>query len=133
MATAGEPEEAQRRFGQRLREAAIEAEYETGVREDTEEEARASIHVRLARMSLGSLLLIAGVLMLALPGPGWITIFAGLAILSKDVAWAERAMERVRRHLPEGEEGKVDKRVVAISLLVAVAAVGCSIWWYFLR
>jgi uncharacterized protein (TIGR02611 family) len=133
MATAGEPEEDQRPFGQRLREAAIEAEYETGVREDTEEQARASIHIRLARMSLGSVLLGAGVLMLVLPGPGWITIFAGLAILAKDVAWAERAMERVRRRLPEGEEGKVDKRVVIGSLLFAVVAVAVSIWWTFVR
>jgi hypothetical protein len=71
--------------------------------------------------------------MLALPGPGWITIFAGLAVLSKDVAWAERAMERVRRHLPEGEEGQVDKRVVVGSILVAIVALGATIWWYFLR
>ena len=133
MAAAGEPEEDQRPFGQRLREAAIEAEYETGVREDTEEEARASIHVRLARMSLGTLLLIAGVLMLALPGPGWLTIAAGLAILAKDVAWAERLLERVKRRLPEGEDGQVDKRVVVVSIAVAIVAVFLSIWWYFLR
>jgi uncharacterized protein (TIGR02611 family) len=133
MATAGEPEEDQRPFGRRLREAAIEAEYETGVREDTEEQARASIHVRLARMTLGTLLLIAGVLMLALPGPGWLTIFAGLAVLSKDVAWAERAMERVRRRLPEGEEGEVDRRVVIGSVLIAIVAATATIWWYFIK
>jgi uncharacterized protein (TIGR02611 family) len=132
MATAGEPEGEHPRWG-RLREAAIEAEFETGVREDTEEQARASIHVRLARMTLGTLLLAAGVLMLALPGPGWITIAAGLAILSKDVAWAERALDRVRRRLPEGEDGEVDRRVIVGSVLVAVVAVFLSVWWYFLR
>ena len=95
-----------------FREAAIEAEYETGVREESEEQARASIHVRLARMTVGSLLLVAGVLMLALPGPGWLTIAAGLAILAKDVAWAERALDRVRRRLPEGADGEVDRRLV---------------------
>ena len=129
---AGEPED-DRPFARRLREAAIEAEYETGVREETEERARASIHVRLARMSLGTLLLIAGVLMLALPGPGWVTIFAGLAVLSKDVAWAERAMERVRRRLPEGEDGAIDRRVMVGSIVVAVFFVFLSVWWYFLR
>ena len=132
MATAGEPEGDNPRWT-RLREAAIEAEYETGVREDTEEEARASIHVRLARMTLGTILLIAGVLMLALPGPGWITIAAGLAILAKDVAWAERALDRVRRHLPEDEDGQVDKRVIIGSVIVAVVAVAGSIWWTFIR
>ena len=132
MATAGEPEGENPRWT-RLREAAIEAEYETGVREDTEEEARASIHVRLARMTLGTILLIAGVLMLALPGPGWITIAAGLAILAKDVAWAERALDRVRRYLPEDEDGQVDKRVIIGSVIVAVVAVAGSIWWTFIR
>ena len=131
MATA-EPEGENPRWA-RLREAAIEAEYETGVREDTEEEARASIHVRLARMTLGSILLVAGVLMLALPGPGWITIAAGLAILSKDVAWAERALDRVRRHIPEDEDGQIDKRVIIGSVVVAIGAVFLSVWWYFIR
>jgi uncharacterized protein (TIGR02611 family) len=132
MATAGEPAGEQPRWA-RFREAAIEAEYETGVREDTEEEARASIHVRLARMTLGSILLVAGVLMLALPGPGWITIAAGLAILSKDVAWAERALDRVRRHLPEDDDGQVDKRIIVGSVVVAVVAVSLSVWWQFIR
>src|SRR5689334_23442950 len=100
MEAAADESDREHPLRDRLREAAIAAEYETGVREDTEEQARASIHVRLARMTLGSLLLLAGVLMLALPGPGWITIAAGLAILAKDVAWADRALERVRKRLP---------------------------------
>ena len=136
MATAGEPgepEEDHLTLGQRLREAAIEAEYDTGVREETEEQARASIHVRLARMSLGTLLLLAGIIMLALPGPGWLTIAAGLAVLAKDVAWAERMLERVRRRLPEGADGEVDRRVVVGSIILAVVAVAASIWWYFIR
>jgi uncharacterized protein (TIGR02611 family) len=132
MAVAGQPEGENPRWS-RLREAAIEAEYETGVREETEEAARASIHVRLARMTLGSILLIAGVLMLALPGPGWITIAAGLAILAKDVAWAERALDRVRRRLPEGEDGEVDRRVIFGSIIIAFVTVSASIWWTFLR
>ena len=106
MAVPGEPAHEHPRW-EALREAAIEAEFDTGYREETVEEARASIHVRLARMTLGSLLLVAGVAMLALPGPGWLTIAGGLAILAKDVAWAERALERVRRRLPSDEDGSV--------------------------
>jgi hypothetical protein len=132
MALAGEPGHEHQRWD-RLREAAIEAEFETGRREDTVEEARASIHVRLARMTLGSLVLFAGVLMLALPGPGWLAIAGGLAILSKDVAWAERALERVRRRLPADEDGSVSTPVVVLSVLLALGAASLSIWWYFLR
>ena len=132
MALAGEPEHEPQRWD-RLREAAIEAEFETGRREDSVEEARAAIHIRLARMTVGSLLLFAGVLMLALPGPGWLAIAGGLAILAKDVAWADRALERVRKRLPADEDGSVSTPVIVGSVLVAVVAVGASIWWYLLR
>jgi len=132
MALAGEPEHEPQRWD-RLREAAIEAEFETGRREDSVEEARAAIHIRLARMSVGSLLLFAGVLMLALPGPGWLAIAGGLAILAKDVAWAERALERVRKRLPADEDGSVSTPVIVMSVLVAIGAVSLSIWWYLFR
>jgi len=39
--------------------------------------------------------------MLVLPGPGILTIGAGLAILAKDVEWAGRLKDRVTsRYLP---------------------------------
>jgi uncharacterized protein (TIGR02611 family) len=132
MAVPGEPAHEHPRWDA-LREAAIEAEFDTGYREETVEEARASIHVRLARMTLGSLLLVAGVAMLALPGPGWLTIAGGLAILAKDVAWAERALERVRRRLPSDEDGSVSTPVVVLSVIIAVVAVAGSVWWYLIR
>jgi uncharacterized protein (TIGR02611 family) len=132
MAVPGEPAHEHPRW-EAIREAAIEAEFDTGYREETVEEARASIHVRLARMTLGSLVLVAGVAMLALPGPGWLTIAAGLAILAKDVAWAERALERVRRRLPSDEDGSVSTPVVMLSVIIAVVAVTGSVWWYVIR
>lgn len=118
---------------ERLRDAAIEAEFETGRREDTVEEARAAIHIRLARMSVGFLLLIGGVLLIPLPGPGWLTVAAGLAILAKDVAWAERLLERVRRRLPTDEDGSVSMPVVVGSILLAAATISASVWWYLIR
>ncbi len=130
---AGAPEPEREGLRERLREAAIEAEFETGRREETEEEARAALHVRLARMALGTILLIAGLLMLALPGPGWLTIAAGLAILAKDVEWADRLLQRVRKRLPADEDGTVSTWVIVGSVAVAVVAVVASVWWTFLR
>ena len=124
------PEHPQR---ERWREAAIEAEYATGRREETEEKARAHIAIRLVRMTAGSILLLAGLSMLALPGPGWLTIAGGLLILSKDFVWAERALDQVRRRLPADEDGSVSTPVVVLSIVVAVAAVALSLWWYLLR
>lgn len=123
------PEHATR---ERWREAAIEAEYETGVREDTEQKARAHIAIRLVRMTAGSLLLLAGLAMLALPGPGWLTIALGLGLLAQDVPWAERTLERVRKRLPAEEDGRVSRPLVWGSLGAAVAATGASVWFAFL-
>lgn len=126
-APRGEPE--QERLGERLVEAAYEAEYATGRREETFEQARSSIHRRVARMFVGFALLFTGVLLLVLPGPGWLCIAAGLGILSRDVAWAERALERVRRHLPQDSQGRVAKPVIATSVFLALAGVAASVWF----
>lgn len=39
---------------------------------------------------IGGVIIIAGIAMLALPGPGWATIFLGLAILATEFAAANR-------------------------------------------
>jgi uncharacterized protein (TIGR02611 family) len=50
----------------------------------------------LVRNIAGFTLLVAGAAMLLLPGPGWVTIALGLALLAPDFAWARRALERVK-------------------------------------
>jgi hypothetical protein len=62
---------------------------------------------RMVRIAGGSTLLVAGTAMLVLPGPGILTIAAGLALLEKDVAWARRVTERVRERVP-GKAGSQD-------------------------
>lgn len=41
--------------------------------------------------------LIVGVVLLPLPGPGWLIIFAGLGVLATEYQWASRLLARVRR------------------------------------
>jgi len=45
---------------------------------------------RLFVSIVGLAIILAGVAMLVLPGPGWVTIFLGLAVLSTEFEWAER-------------------------------------------
>ena len=116
-----------------ISEAAIEAEFETGVREETVEEARDSIHRRLGRMLLGFVLLIAGIVMLAIPGPGLVTMAAGLVILARDFVWAERLLLRVKRRLPADEHGEVSRPIVVGSVMLSVTFVVGSLWWTFIR
>jgi len=117
-------------LAERLREAAVVAELETGRREETVVEVRRQIFRRLARMFFGSLLLVAGVLMLVLPGPGWLVIAAGLAVLSRDVAWAERVLEKVRKRIPGAQpDGKLSPAAWASVICVTLAATSASIWF----
>lgn len=60
---------------------------------------------KIARIVGGFALIIAGIAMLVLPGPGIITIVGGLALLAQDIPWAGRlrdwAKERFARFMNE--------------------------------
>ncbi|HEY6533803.1 MAG TPA: PGPGW domain-containing protein [Acidimicrobiales bacterium] len=117
----------------RLEQEAIEAEFETGRREETVEEAKRHILVRIARVAAGCLVTIAGLAMLVLPGPGLVVIALGLALLAQDVPFARRLLDKVRARIPSDAEGNVSKPVLFGGLAVTVVAVCASVWWTFFR
>jgi tellurite resistance protein TerC len=51
---------------------------------------------RLVKIVFGFTLLGLGIVMIALPGPGWLTIAAGLAILAGEFVWARKLLDRVK-------------------------------------
>ena len=55
---------------------------------------------RTARIAAGTGLILVGIPMIPLPGPGWLTVAGGLAVLSKDVKWAERTLNWGKARLP---------------------------------
>jgi hypothetical protein len=116
-----------------LEAAAIEAEFETGWREDTVEEAKRSLVRRLARDIAGAVLVFFGLILLVLPGPGLLVIAAGLALLAQDVPFAHRLLQRVRARLPEGADGALSKRFIVGSAFASACFMGGSLWWTFLR
>lgn len=63
---------------------------------------------RIARITGGILLVLAGVVMLAIPGPGILTIAAGVVLLSKDVPAAERLVGWAKAKLARGEGAEDD-------------------------
>ncbi len=59
-----------------------------------------SILVRAAVAIFGAVLLLLGVAGLALPFlPGWVLIFAGLAVLAGEFVWARRLLDGVRERV----------------------------------
>ncbi|MGH4011571.1 MAG: TIGR02611 family protein [Pseudonocardiaceae bacterium] len=45
---------------------------------------------------LGAVVLAAGIIMIPYPGPGWLIVFVGLAILGTEFAWAKRLLDHAR-------------------------------------
>ena len=62
----------------------------SGLRRITREGRRLIIFV------LGVAMILGGVVMLVIPGPGWLFIFAGLSVLSLEFAWAQRLLRTLK-------------------------------------
>ncbi|MFE6051726.1 TIGR02611 family protein [Kitasatospora sp. NPDC056446] len=78
----------------------------------------------------------AGLVLLPLPGPGWVVIFLGMGIWATEFAWARLALRRIRRKVAEAAQRALDPRVRRRNLtvtaigLAALAGVG---GWYLAR
>ncbi|MEV1169707.1 TIGR02611 family protein [Nonomuraea sp. NPDC049784] len=76
---------------------------------------------------IGALMVVAGLIMVPFPGPGWAVVFAGLAVLAVEFHWARRVLEFGKRTLHAWMEWYKRQgwllRVVVLIVTVAVAAV----------
>jgi uncharacterized protein (TIGR02611 family) len=52
---------------------------------------------RVAIAALGGAVVLAGIVMLVLPGPGWVVIFIGFGIWATEFAWADSTLAFARR------------------------------------
>lgn len=53
---------------------------------------------RLFKILVGATLVLMGVVMLVTPGPGWLTIILGLAMLGAEFVWARRLLHHLKSH-----------------------------------
>jgi hypothetical protein len=113
----GPPPPDHESIAERLRDAAYEAERETGRREETEQEVRRGVIIRVARMIGGFVLIGIGISLLVLPGPGWLMIVIGLSLLP--FAWAERTISAIRQKVP----GVPDDGAIPLSTWIIMGAV----------
>jgi uncharacterized protein (TIGR02611 family) len=51
---------------------------------------------RLAVFVLGTIVVLVGIALLVLPGPGMVLIFLGLTLLATEFAWARQWLQRLR-------------------------------------
>lgn len=78
--------------------------------------------VRIGFAIVGFTLFLGGVAMLVLPGPAFVVIPIGLAILSLEFAWAERLLDRSLEEAAKAQQ-KAAETTTTQRVLTAVAAV----------
>jgi uncharacterized protein (TIGR02611 family) len=105
------------------------------VRAQKERHRRRSRFVRVPFAIAGFVVLLAGMIMLFTPGPGWAVIVFGLALLALEFAWAERALERVidqmERASDQVTKGSPVRRVAVsgIGVLAAAGFIALIVFW----
>lgn len=60
---------------------------------------RLNMLYRVGVGTLGGLLTVGGLLLVPLPGPGWLIVFLGLAVLGTEFHWARRVAGWLKRQL----------------------------------
>src|SRR5262245_6873391 len=90
---------------------------------------------RFAFGMTGVLILTAGLIMLVTPGPAFVLIPIGLAMLSMEFVWAERlldkSLEQAAKAQQKAAETTTAQRVLAaIATLLAIAACGLAVLWW---
>ena len=90
---------------------------------------------RWAFVLVGLAVLGVGIAMLALPGPAFVVIPIGLAILSLEFAWAEHLLEKAlikgeeaKRKASEASRGQKILSGLAIACAAAAAAAAAILW-----
>ena len=79
-----------------------------------------------------------GVVLLAIPGPGWLVIFAGLGLLATEYDWARRLLRFARAQVTRwtrwvAERGRVTQVLIGALGLLVLGAIIVAGWWLFVR
>ncbi|MEU0676738.1 TIGR02611 family protein [Streptomyces sp. NPDC006172] len=121
----------------RTGEARTEAEQGLGSRAPEFVKARRVLHLswQVGIFIVGLAVVIAGIIMLPLPGPGWVVIFGGMAIWATEFVWAQLVLRWTKRKVTEAAQRALDPRVrkrniilTSIGLVVIGAILGFYVW-----
>jgi uncharacterized protein (TIGR02611 family) len=65
---------------------------------------------RIAITVVGFLVVLIGLVLIPLPGPGWLIVFAGLAILAREYVWAERLLNHAKRRVGQAKDAVLHRK-----------------------
>jgi len=83
---------------------------------------------------IGTAMVVGGLIMVPFPGPGWLVVFAGLAVLATEFAWAHHVLQFGKRLLGLWTRWLVRQSwpvrilVSVVTFAIAGAIVWASVW-----
>ena len=84
---------------------------------------------------VGLAVVAAGIVMLPLPGPGWVVIFGGMAIWATEFVWAQLVLRWTKRKVTEAAQRALDPKVrrrnitlTVIGLVIVAVLAGIYLW-----
>lgn len=84
---------------------------------------------------VGLAVVVGGIIMLPLPGPGWLVIFAGMAIWATEFVWAQLVLRWTKRKVTEATQKALDPKVrrrniilTGIGAVIIVAGLAVYLW-----
>ncbi|MFD4503085.1 TIGR02611 family protein [Streptomyces sp. NPDC058457] len=95
--------------------------------------ARRALHLswQVGVFAVGLAVVVVGIVLLPLPGPGWVIIFGGMAIWATEFVWAQLVLRWTKRKVTEAAQKALDPKVrrrnitlTTIGLVVVAAGVG---------
>lgn len=106
----------------------------TRLRAQREQHRDRSRIVRILFVLVGFTLLLAGIAMLVTPGPAFVVIPIGLAVLSLEFTWAETALEKSLEQADKAaqkasETTTTERVLVGVATALACAAVAAWAYW----
>ncbi|MFE7447542.1 TIGR02611 family protein [Streptomyces chartreusis] len=118
-----------------------------GVKDDSEQglgsrapefiKARRVLHLswQVGVFIIGLAIVGAGIVMLPLPGPGWVVIFGGMAVWATEFVWAQLVLRWTKRKVTEAAQKALDPKVrrrniilTSIGLVIIGVLVGIYLW-----
>ncbi|WP_345655903.1 TIGR02611 family protein [Streptomyces tremellae] len=78
---------------------------------------------RIGVFVVGLAVVVGGVILLPLPGPGWLVIFGGMALWATEFVWAQRVLRWTKRKVTEAAHRAVDPKVRRRNTVLGVAGV----------
>ncbi|WP_251092623.1 TIGR02611 family protein [Streptomyces sp. Caat 7-52] len=118
-------------------EAGQEADRGLGSRAPEFIKARRLLHLswQVGVFVVGLAVVAAGIVMLPLPGPGWVVIFGGMAIWATEFVWAQLVLRWTKRKVTEAAQRALDPKVrrrnitlTAIGLVIIGVLAGIYLW-----